>query len=494
MRLNQIVQGLATAPGLTGTGVLPLTAPDGDVDPEVTAVVHDTRDVVAGALFCCVPGSRVDGHDLAPKAVEAGAVALAVERPLPDLAATPQVLVPSVRAAMGPLAAAFWRNPSHNLEVLGVTGTAGKTTVTHLLRSIMDAAGQPCGLIGTLSGPRTTPEGPELQAMLAAERDRGRRAVAMEVSSHGLELHRVDATRFAVAVFLNLSREHLDFHPDMDAYFAAKARLFTSAFSDRAVVCIDDEWGRRLATSLEGSPLTLHRCSLADAEDLQLGPGGARFTWRGQPVELSLRGRFNVRNALAAATAAAATGVDAGTIAAGLRAAGPVPGRFEPVDAGQPYTVLVDYAHKPDALEQALLAARELVADDASATQPAKLTVVFGCGGDRDTAKRPMMGAVAAQHADLVVLTSDNPRSEDPQAIVDAVRAGVPDSTPLVVELDRHQAIAFALDRAGPGDVVLVAGKGHEATQVVGDAVLPFDDRVVVRALIHGHGEEAVRL
>jgi UDP-N-acetylmuramoyl-L-alanyl-D-glutamate--2,6-diaminopimelate ligase len=480
VRLTDIVSGWARAVPVDRAGPPRLLAGRaGDADPEIAAVVHDTASVGPGALFCCVPGSRVDGHDLAPKALAAGAAALVVERPLPELDEAVQVLVPSVRAAMGPLAAAFWGHPSHDMTVLGVTGTAGKTTVTHLLRSIMEAAGQPCGLIGTLSGARTTPEGTELQAMLAAERDQGRRAVAMEVSSHGLEMHRVDATRFAVALFTNLSREHLDFHPTMDAYFAAKARLFTPAFTDRAVVCVDDPWGRRLADSLEGTSLTLHRCSLDEAEDLELGPAGARFTWRGQRVELALPGRFNVRNAVAAARTAVAVGVDPEVAAAGLGAAEPVPGRFEPIDVGQPYTVLVDYSHKPDALDQALLAARELVAGDTG-----RLTVVFGCGGDRDPSKRPVMGEVAARRADLVVLTSDNPRSEDPQAIIRAVESGIPDSTPLVVEPDRRRAIAVALDRAGPGDVVLVAGKGHEATQVIGDEVLPFDDRVVVRDLL----------
>jgi UDP-N-acetylmuramoyl-L-alanyl-D-glutamate--2,6-diaminopimelate ligase len=445
-------------------------------DPEITGVVHDTHAVAVGALFCCVRGSRTDGHDLAAAAVEAGAAALLVDHELPlDV---PQLVVPDVRAALGPVSAAFWDSPSHHLTVLGVTGTAGKTTITHLLAAILAADGKQCGVIGTLSGARTTPEAPELQALLADHRRRGDDAVAMEVSSHGLELHRVDATRFAVAVFTNLSPEHLDFHGTMDAYFAAKARLFTPAFTDRAVVCVDDDWGRRLLAELGVTgELELHPYGLADATDVQLLPAGARFAWRGHEVRLPLTGRFNVVNAVGAATAAALVGVDPATIARGLSAAAPVPGRFEPVDAGQTFTVIVDYAHKPDALDQALTAARELV------TGAGELTVVFGAGGDRDRAKRPLMGEVAARLADHVVLTDDNPRSEDPAEILAAIAAGVPATARHRVrtEPDRRRAIGQAVAAARPGGVVVIAGKGHETTQVVGDRVFPFDDRAVAR-------------
>ncbi|HEY8525900.1 MAG TPA: UDP-N-acetylmuramoyl-L-alanyl-D-glutamate--2,6-diaminopimelate ligase [Acidimicrobiales bacterium] len=450
-------------------------AADGE-NPEVTDVVHDTRRVRPGALFCCVPGQRVDGHDLAGEAVAAGAVALLVQRPL-DVP-VPQLVVDDVRRAMGPVAAAFWGHPSRDLAVVGVTGTSGKTTVTHLVQAVLEAAGRPCGVIGTLSGARTTPEGPELQALLAAERDGGRRAVAMEVSSHGLDQHRVDGTRFAVGVFTNLSQDHLDYHHTMEAYFAAKCRLFTPELCERAVVCVDDDWGRRLLDRLAGGPLEAHPYSVADAEDLDFGPGGAAFTWRGHKVDLALAGRFNVTNAVAAATAASLLGVPDGTIADGLSAARPVPGRFEPVDAGQPFTVLVDYSHKPDALRQAISSAREL------AEGGGRVTVVFGCGGDRDAAKRPLMGRVAAELADRVIVTSDNPRSEDPRAIIAAIRDGVPPGVPVATELDRRRAIAAALQEAGPGDVVLIAGKGHETTQVVGDQRLPFDDRVVARDVL----------
>ncbi|HEV7759713.1 MAG TPA: UDP-N-acetylmuramoyl-L-alanyl-D-glutamate--2,6-diaminopimelate ligase [Acidimicrobiales bacterium] len=487
MRLRELLGG-HVANLVTGTHGLDGSAA-GAI--EITAVVHDTADVEAGALFCCVRGARVDGHHLAGAAVAAGAAALLVDHllDLPDTLdrAVPQVEVADVRAAMGPVAARFWGDPSESLAVIGVTGTAGKTTVTHLVQAICAAAGRPCGVIGTLSGPRTTPDATELQQLLAEEIAGGSRAVAMEVSSHGLDLHRVDGTRFAVAIFTNLSRDHLDYHATMDDYYAAKARLFSPALSDRAVVCADDPWGRRLLDELASTDLETHPYRLDDVTDLHFGADGARFTWRGEPVELALPGRFNVLNALAAATAAAAVGIDPATIAAGLGTAGPVPGRFEPVDAGQPFTVLVDYSHKPDALEQALNAARELA-------PKGRLTVLFGCGGDKDTGKRPIMGEVAARLADRVVLTSDNPRSEDPLAIIDQIRAGVPAATvaEVTVEPDRRTAVALSLASAGPGDLVLVAGKGHETTQTIGDEVLPFDDRAVAREVLAeiGYGSE----
>jgi UDP-N-acetylmuramoyl-L-alanyl-D-glutamate--2,6-diaminopimelate ligase len=366
------------------------------------------------------------------------------------------------------------------LAVVGVTGTNGKTTTTHLLAAALRADGRSTEVVGTLSGPRTTPEAPELQARLAALADGGTAAVSMEVSSHALVQHRVDATWFEVGVFTNLSQEHLDFHGTLDEYFAAKASLFSPDRVGVAVVNADDPWGRRLldAVSIPTRPFTL-----ADAADLDVGPVSSTFRWEGEPVELHLGGTFNVANALAAASAARELGAAPTAIAAGLSSVASVPGRFETVDAGQPFTVVVDYAHTPASLEQVLLAARH-----AAATGEGRVLLVFGCGGDRDTAKRPAMGEVATRLADLAVLTSDNPRSEDPGAIIEAVRKGVRRPEVLVVEPDRRAAIALALDGAGPGDVVVVAGKGHETTQVTGTSVEPFDDRAVVRAELERAG------
>ena len=439
---------------------------------EITAVVQDTRSVGPGSLFCCVPGQAVDGHDLVGPAVAAGAVAVLVERPVP--ADVPQLRVASVRKAMGPVAAAFWGHPSEALTLVGVTGTSGKTTTTHLLGAIFEAHGWPVSVLGTLSGPRTTPEAPELHAHLAGERDAGRRAVAMEVSSHALAMGRVRGTQFDVAVFTNLSHDHLDFHRDLDEYFAAKASLFTPEYADAAVVNLDDPRGAELASR---SLVPTDGYSLADAEDLHVQATRSSFRWRGQRVELPLGGRFNVSNAIAAASAAAHLGIPVERIAVGLNAAPAVPGRFEPIDEGQPFAVLVDYAHKPGALAGALAAAREAAAGG-------RVFVVVGAGGDRDPSKRPEMGEVAARLADSVVLTSDNPRGEDPSSIIEALRSGMPTTAPVVVELDRARAIAGALAEAQPGDVVVIAGKGHEAVQVVGDEVLAFDDRVVARAAL----------
>jgi UDP-N-acetylmuramoyl-L-alanyl-D-glutamate--2,6-diaminopimelate ligase len=357
------------------------------------------------------------------------------------------------------------------MRVVGVTGTAGKTTTTHLLGAITEAHGWSTAVIGTLTGPRTTPEAPELQALLARERDAGREAIAMEVSSHALALGRVRATRFAVAVFTNLSHDHLDFHRDLDDYFRAKAELFTPGYADLAVVNLDDPRGRQLA---DRALVPTDGYSLTDAEDLVVGSTSCHFRWRGVPVDLPLGGRFNVSNALAAAMAAARLGIDVATIAAGLAGAPAVPGRFEPIDEGQPFAVLVDYAHKPGALAGALEAARDAAAGG-------RVILVVGAGGDRDASKRPEMGEVAARLADRVLLTSDNPRGEDPLAIIDAIRSGMGDARTCVVEPDRATAITLAIDDAGPGDVVVIAGKGHEAVQIIGDRTLAFDDREVAR-------------
>jgi UDP-N-acetylmuramoyl-L-alanyl-D-glutamate--2,6-diaminopimelate ligase len=458
---------------LADAGVALEQAPTGDAD--VRAVEHDSRAVGPGALFACIVGATTDGHDHAPAAVAAGATALLVQRPL-DLG-VPEARVADVRRAVGPVAAAFHGRPSEHLAVVGVTGTNGKTTVTHLLGAVLEASGRATEVLGTLSGARTTPEATELQARLAAARAAGRAAVAMEVSSHALDLHRVDGTRFAVAAFTNLTVEHLDHHGTMDAYFAAKARLFTPDLAARGVVNADDAWGRRL---LREAAIPVVPYSMADAEGLHVGIEGARFRWRGRPVALPLVGRFNVANSLAAATVAELLGVAADDVVAGLAGAPAVPGRMETVPTGLPFAVVVDYAHTPDGLVQVLSTLREVRPEG-------RIVVVFGCGGDRDRTKRPEMGRAAAA-ADVVVVTSDNPRSEDPGAIIDAVLAGIPQGTPTRVEPDRRAAIDLALHEARPGDVVLLAGKGHETHQEIGDRRIPFDDRVVARELLAGLG------
>jgi UDP-N-acetylmuramoyl-L-alanyl-D-glutamate--2,6-diaminopimelate ligase len=441
---------------------------------EVRAIAHDTADVRPDTLFCCLRGTRVDGHDLAPRAVDAGAVALLCER-FVDVAVA-QARVPNARAAMGPAAAALYDHPSAALRVVGITGTNGKTTVAHLLGAVFDAHGWPTGVIGTLTGTRTTPEAPALQEALARFRDEQRVAVAMEVSSHALAQHRVDGVHFAAGVFTNLSQDHLDYHGTMEDYFAAKSRLFEAGRADVAVINGDDPYGRRL---LETAPVPTVAYSLADAADLELDAEGASFRWQGSPVRLQMRGRFNVLNALAAATTAHQLGIPVADVTAGLESVTAVPGRFEAVDGGQPFMVVVDYAHTPDGLEQALTAARELAAGG-------RVIVVFGAGGDRDHAKRPMMGEAAARLADLAFLTSDNPRSEDPDVIIDEVRAGVRAADRLVVEPDRAAAIAAAVATAQPGDVVVIAGKGHETGQEIAGVVHPFDDRTAALHAVEG--------
>ena len=446
----------------------------GDPATEVIGVAMDSRAVTPGVVFACVPGRRSDGHDFAPAAVAGGATALVCERLL-DLA-VPQVLVSSVRRCLGPLADAAQGHPSRALTVVGVTGTNGKTTTCALLHAIFQAHGWSAVTLGTLTQHLTTPDAPELQGRLAEVRDRGGHAVAMEVSSHALDQCRVDAVQFAAGVLTNVTQDHLDYHRTMSAYFEAKAKLFSPDTTRVAVVNRSDRWGRVLLERLAGSEMPVATFSVDDAEGLELGAGGSTFRWGGRAMRVRLGGRFNVENALAAATCARELGIPSDSIAAGLASVASVRGRFEPVDAGQSFTVLIDYAHTPDGLAQALRAARELTSG--------RLLVVFGAGGDRDHDKRPLMGRVASELADLAVVTSDNPRSEDPAAIVDAVVSGAIDRSRVVVELDRSRAIAAAVASAAPGDVVVVAGKGHETGQDIGGRVHPFDDAAVAREAI----------
>lgn len=439
----------------------------------ITSVTHDSRSVAPGSLFCCIPGSTADGHDFAAAAVAAGAVALLVARPLP--LPVPQLVATNPRRAMALLAAAFCGHPSRGMRLVGVTGTNGKTTTSALIAAVTSHAGIPTAVIGTLTGRHTTPEATELQPMLAEYRDAGIECVVMEVSSHALALHRVGGCRFELAVFTNLGRDHLDLHGTMEAYFAAKASLFTSGLAVRGLANCDDPHGRLLA---DGAPIVMHCFQSSDMANLSVSPTSHEYEWRGARIRVGIGGRYNAMNSLAAATSSAMLGIGVAQIAAGLAAAAPVPGRFEPIDAGQPFSVIVDYAHTPDGLRELLDAAR--------ASSAGRVHVVFGCGGDRDRDKRPEMGEAASRLADHVVVTSDNPRSEDPQSIIDAIIAGVPDDyrQRVMTEPDRRRAIAAALSAAAPGDVVVIAGKGHETTQTVGADVLDFDDRQVVRSLL----------
>jgi len=455
---------------------------------DVRGIEHDSRRVRGGDLFFCLPGRGTDGHEHAAAAAARGAVGLVCERlvtetldrPLPQA----RVAEGTIRPAMAALSAAFFGHPSRRLVMAGVTGTNGKTTVTALLAAILAAAGHPSSTIGTLSGARTTPESPELQAELARIVDAAppggpEPAVALEVSSHALVQARVDGVHFDVVVFTNLSHDHLDFHGTMEAYFAAKASLFTPERAVRGVVNADDEWGRRLIDEARIPVVAVRR---EGASDVTVAPGRTSFTWRGQHVVMALTGAVNVDNALMAAEAAVALGIGPETVAAGLAAARPVPGRMEVVAApgrtGPPFTVLVDFAHTPTGLEVALAESRRL------AGPGGRVLVAFGCGGDRDRAKRPLMGAAATSLADVAYVTSDNPRREDPAAIIDEILAGaVPSRSDalaagrLVVEPDRHRAIASIVAAARAGDVVLIAGKGHETHQEIAGRRVDFDDR-----------------
>jgi UDP-N-acetylmuramoyl-L-alanyl-D-glutamate--2,6-diaminopimelate ligase len=439
---------------------------EGSVD--VADLAYDSRKVGTGALFFCVPGEKVDGHEFAHAAVEAGAAALVVERELPALD-VPQVVVANARVAMAPVAARFYGDPTGELRVAGITGTNGKTTTAFLLREILESAGVRCGLLGTVKQvvggvaeevERTTPEAIDLQRTFRRMLDGDDAACAIEVSSHALALHRADAIAFDVALFTNLTQDHLDFHADMEDYFAAKRLLFEIG-PKTAVVNVDDPYGRRLAEEF-------------DCVTFSAGGAEADLTAAEVGIETRLPGDFNVANALGAYAAAIALGVAPETALAGLAAAAPPPGRFEPIDEGQPFSVLVDYAHTPDSLENVLRAAREMTVG--------RVISVFGAGGDRDRDKRPKMGRAGAALSDLAVITSDNPRSEFPDAIVAEVAEGAEGGGEVELEVDRREAIALALGEARPGDTVVIAGKGHEQGQEFENGrKIPFDDREVAR-------------
>ncbi len=465
-------------------------------DTAIRDMEHDSRRVAAGTAFVAIPGSTADGHDFAPAAAGRGAAALIVERPL-DIE-VPQLVVEQVRPLMAVLAAEVHGHPSALLTVVGVTGTNGKTTVTHMLEAMAGAAGMRTGLIGTVGARvagrsvalgRTTPEATELQRLLHEMVDAGVEVVAMEVSSHALAIGRADEIAFDVAAFTNLSQDHLDFHHDMDAYYRAKRSLFVPERAAVAVVFVDDAWGARLA-----GEITLPTWRVGFAPDRDVRAVSVAATAAGTTLEIEgpagrftaatrLAGGFNAANALVAAACAMAVGIAPDAIGRGLAEMPPVPGRFESVDEGQAFAVIVDYAHTPDAIAIVVDAVRPLT--------DGRVIAVGGAGGDRDRAKRPLMGAALAG-ADLAVVTSDNPRSEDRRAIADDVIRGVPAGREVVVELDRRAAIRTAMDAAGPGDIVLILGKGHETGQLVGATRIPFDDReVAAEELRRLHEREA---
>jgi UDP-N-acetylmuramoyl-L-alanyl-D-glutamate--2,6-diaminopimelate ligase len=444
---------------------------------EIRDLAFDNRAVQPGTLFFCVPGFTRDGHDFAPDAVARGAAALVVQRPLG--LGVPEVVVEDARAAMAVAAARLFGDPTARLPVIGITGTNGKTTTAFMVRALLEAAGRQCGLLGTVTSiiageerpvERTTPEAIDLQRSFRAMLDGGDRACAMEISSHALELRRADGIHVAVAVFTNLTQDHLDFHPTMESYFAAKRRLFASPLTDVRVTNVDDEYGRRLAEEFGAVTIGVERAADYRAVDVRGGFAGTACRFETPDgsfdVRVPLPGRFNVANALGAWAAVRALGVPLECLPEVVR----VPGRFEPVVEGQRFAVLVDYAHTPDSLENVLRAAREL--------SDGRVIVVFGAGGDRDRGKRPLMGEIAARLADVALVTSDNPRSEDPEAIIAEIVAG----RDMEHDVDRRASIFRAIALAEPGDVVVIAGKGHEQGQeFAGGRKEPFDDVSVAR-------------
>ncbi len=461
---------------------------------DVRGLAYDARDVGPGSLFFCVPGFRADGHDFASDAVARGAVALVLERPL-DVA-VPQVVVRDARKAMARAATEFFDHPTRDLPVAGITGTNGKTTTAYLLYAVLEHAGLRPALMTTVearigaerrAADRTTAEAIDLQRTFREMLAKGHLSCVMEATSHGSELGRLEGTRFAALVFTNLSQDHLDFHGTFERYFEAKRRLFVEGERPPAAVNVGDEYGRCLAGELRALGherlVTFGLAPDADVRPsgLDVGAAGSTFSAGGIDLRTRLLGGFNVENVLAAVAAARLLGVADDAVAAGIESVGAVPGRLESVDEGQPFAVFVDYSHKPQALESVLRTVREIT--------EGRVLCVFGCGGDRDREKRPMMGRIARELADLAIVTSDNPRSEDPLAIIEEVLAGA--GPEVEVEPDRRRAIAHAVELAGPGDVVVIAGKGHEQGQEIGGETLPFDDREVAREALRRLGARA---
>ena len=485
VQLSHIAQELSGASDVVGS------------DTSIHDITHDSRQARDGSLFVAIRGAVVDGHDFVDMAVSRGASAILVES-LQD-SEIPQIVVPSTRAAMPWAARAVFGSPDDSLTVSGVTGTNGKTTVVHMLESILGAADIPVGLIGTLgarigaapmSTARTTPEATDLQRMLGVMRDSGVRVVLMEVSSHAIELHRSDAIRFAVAGFTNLSQDHLDFHGDMESYFGTKMRLFTAGVAERAVINIGDPWGERLHNESRIPTSTVSVNGEADLSAIDLHPTSKGTSFRvvsdegTVDVNLPLVGEFNVANALVAFSMAHDLGVDMPTIVRGLSRVPTVPGRMEVIAHDGPFTVVVDYAHTPDAIA--------VVLGSVGALARTRVIALVGAGGDRDTEKRAIMGAAAGRLSDVTIVTTDNPRTEPPISIAEEVRRGAAAQPNVHVEviLDRRSAILHAVSMAEAGDIVVILGKGHEQGQDIGSDVLPFDDRDEARAALVARGWE----
>ena len=463
----------------------------GDMDVEIASLCVDSRKAQPGALFFCTPGLQVDAHAFAPQAVGKGAVALVVQRRLElDV---PQVLVEDVRTALSYMAAEYFGNPAEKLMMIGITGTKGKTTTSFLVKSILEAAGIRTGLIGTvcsmigeetIPNRLTTPDPVETQTLLRRMVDAGMQCVIMEVSAHALDMHRLAGVKFKVGAFSNFSQDHLDYFPDMDAYFAAKMRLMDPAVCETIIYNVDDERVSAALKDLDCPKLRIGIRESSDvyANDIEIGERGCSFlmTWHKRfrtTISLHLAGIFNVYNALMAAGIAICAGVGPESIRQGLESVYAVPGRIELLDTGTPYRVILDYAHSPDSLENVLKAVRQ--------TARGRMIALFGCGGDRDKAKRPMMGEIGGKLADYCILTSDNPRGEDPMLILDAIEAGIkPTGCEYIVIENRREAIRYALTHAQPGDVVVLAGKGHETYQEIKGVRHPFDEKVVVRELL----------
>lgn len=465
-----------------------LVGPEPELGELIADVTHDSRQTHEGCLFVAIRGERFDGHEFVTQAVEGGAPAACVTHP--QESGVPEIVVENTRAVLGPLSAEVHDHPSKSMDVVGITGTNGKTTVAHHVGSIGKAAGRLSGVVGTIhtrvgeeivQAVRTTPEASDFQRLLAHMRDQGAEVVAVEVSSHGLELGRVAATTFSVAAFTNLSQDHLDFHGDMKSYLAAKRRLFEDYDVGTAVVNIDDEAGAGIAASYRGDLMTVGRTGDIGADEITTVAGGTEFEmrtpWGSVGLVAPVVGAFNLDNVLVAAGCCLAIGIDLNDVASGIESLPGVPGRYEIVSAEDPITIVVDYAHTPQGIAMAVEAARAMTRR--------KVIAIIGAGGDRDREKRPLMGQ-AASTADLVVVTSDNPRSEDPEEIARAVMEGVPLETRVILELDRRTAIHRAIYEAVDGDIVLVLGRGHEPTQEIAGSKLPFDDREVSRrALAH---------